>query len=520
MGDDLQRIAEGALFTDQYQLSMAQAYFRRGIHRRRALFDCFFRRYPDYGTHQAGYCIAGGLEDLLAWMEATRFTATDLDLMRRHRTVTGRPMFDEDFLAWLEAEGHFGELEIKAVPEGRVVHANAPVAAVSGPLAMAQILETSLLNHLNYATLIATKASRVVESADGGAVLEFGMRRGPGRGVIAGARAALVGGATSTSNVGISHVLGIPPKGTHAHSFVQVEMALHPDSATEGELAAFRSFAAAYPDDCVLLVDTIDTLRSGVPNAITVFGELVAAGHVPAGIRLDSGDLAHLAVRSAEMLDAAGLGEVPIVLSSNLDELAIWQIRTQIAEEAPRYGLTAASVTGRLVYCVGARLISSEGHSALDGVYKLVAVEDAGGAMVPAIKVSDSPEKTPIPGEKRLWRVYDRRGLATVDVVAGPDEEPGTEALVLHHPFRPEVRRHLDVADIGGVEELLVPVWHGSRVGEPATLEEARSRRHADLDRLDPGVRRLVNPHVYHVSLTDEVARARRELIERTHPRA
>lgn len=518
MDDAERRIAEGALFTDQYQLSMAQVYFRRGIHRRRALFDYYFRRYPDYGTHQAGYCIAAGLEDLLGWMETTRFTATDLDLMRRHRTSTGTPMFDDDFLGWLEVDGHFGDLEIRAVPEGRVVHPNAPVAVVSGPLAMAQILETSLLNHLNYATLIATKASRVVESADGATVLEFGMRRGPGRGVVAGARAALVGGAASTSNVGISHVLGIPPKGTHAHSFVQVEMALHPHSPSDGELAAFRAFAETYPDDCVLLVDTIDTLHSGVPNAIAVFRDLVDAGHTPAGIRLDSGDLAHLAVRSAEMLDAAGLTQVPIVLSSNLDELAIWQIRTQIAGEAPRYGLDPGSVTGRLVYGVGTRLISSHGYSALDGVYKLVAVQDDAGAMVPAIKVSDTPEKTPIPGEKRLWRVYDRRGLATVDVVAAPEEQIGGSALRLHHPFKPEVGRTLDQAEIGGAEELLVPVWDGGRVDDPGTVEAARRRRQPDLDRLDPGVRRLVNPHVYHVSLTDEMARLREDLIERTKP--
>lgn len=508
-----QRIAEGALFTDQYQLSMAQLYFRHGIHGHRAQFDYTFRRYPDYGRHQAGYCVFAGLEWLLDWMEATRFTAADLDRLRTQTTATGSRLFDESFLDWLEADGHFAAVELEAVPEGRIVHAYAPIVAVSGPLAMTQILETSLLNHLNYQTLIATKASRVVEAARHGTVLEFGMRRGPARAANAGARAALIGGVNFTSNVGMSHVLGLPPKGTHAHSMVQVFIAMGGD-----ELEAFRAFAATYPDDCVLLVDTVDTLHSGVPNAIRVFRELRERGHAPVGIRLDSGDLAHLAIRSAQMLDAAGFEDVSIVLSSNLDELAIWQILSQIEDEAGRYGVDAPTLVRRLVYGVGTRLITSHGHAALDGVYKLVAVERA-GEWRPAIKVSETRAKIPIPGQKRVWRVYDRRGVATADVVAAPDEaidEGG--ALLLHHPHQLGVSRVLAAGEVTEAEPLLTPAWRGGRVEHASSIEDCRRRRRSDLDRLDSGVKRLVNPHIYHVSLSDSVKRLQDRLIDDLSP--
>ncbi len=507
------RIAAGALFTDQYQLSMAQVYFRHGLHERRARFDYTFRTYPDYGRHQAGYCVFAGLEWLLEWMEDTQFTAADIEVLRTQRSSSGQPVFADDFLAWLEAEGHFGSLEMEAVPEGRIVHAYAPILGVTGPLAIAQILETSLLNHLNYQTLIATKASRVVESARGGTVLEFGMRRGPDSGTNAGTRAALIGGAHFSSNVGLSHTMGLPAQGTHAHSMVQVFMALG-----GSELEAFRAFAWVYPDDCVLLVDTVDTLDSGVPNAITVFREMQARGHQPRGIRLDSGDLAHLAVRSAQMLDAAGFPDTSIVLSSNLDELAIWQILSQIEDEAPRYGVDPHDLIARLVYGVGTRLVTSQGHAALDGVYKLVAVEED-AAWAPAIKMSETREKIPIPGQKQLWRVYDQRGAATADVVAAVDELIDTSApLRLYHPYQPGVSRNLRKGEIAEVEDLMVSVWRNGRIAPSSSLDDYRQRRRADLERLDPGVRRLVNPHIYHVSLTDAMKRLQDELIARLSP--
>ena len=215
------QLAEGILFTDEYQFTMAQMYFRLGLHEKPAQFDYFFRGYPDYGVHKAGYCINAGLEWLLNWMRDARFHRPELDCLRSQTGRAGTSLFSDDFLSWLEKNGHFDALSMRAIPEGRVVHSNVPLAVVIGPLAMAQILETSLLNHLNYQTLIATKATRIRESGRGQLIIDFGARRGHGKGVTAGARAALIGGVNFSSNVGISHVLGYPPKGTHAHSMVQ-----------------------------------------------------------------------------------------------------------------------------------------------------------------------------------------------------------------------------------------------------------------------------------------------------------
>lgn len=503
---------EGFLFTDQYQLSMAQLYWKQGFADRTAQFNYFFRRYPDYGEHQAGYAITAGLGWLLDWVDSIRIHDRDLDALRSQKDAAGNARFDKGFLTWLSAAGRFDGVSIRAVPEGRVVHASEPIAIVEGPLAMAQILESSLLNHMNYQTLIATKASRVVEQARGGQVLEFGMRRGPDRGTNAGTRAALIGGAHGSSNVGVSHALGSDPRGTHAHSMVQLFMAIG-----DGELGAFRAYAETYPDECLLLVDTIDTLTSGLPNAITVFEELRATGHEPLGIRLDSGDLAHLAVRSAHMLDEAGFSETAIVLSSDLDELAMWQIREQIMQEAPAYGLDPASVVGRLMYGVGTRLVSSHGYPALGGVYKLVAVDD-GGAWTPAIKFSDTPQKMPIPGDKRLWRIYDHRGLATADVISSGDESIATATEIrIHHPHRSSLSRTIPAEDVHEVEALHQLVYsRGVRMDGSPDLDEMRRRREADLARLDIGVRRLVNPHRYHVSVTDSVKALQRDLTQRS----
>ncbi len=509
MSPDERAITDGILRTDQYQLSMAQVYFREGLADRPSQFDYFFRSYPDYGSHQAGYCVTAGLEWLLDWMEHSRFNPAILDLLRQKTTATGAPYYDDDFLEWLEASGEFSGVSMRAVPEGRVVHALEPVAVAEGPLAMCQILETSLLNHLNYATLVATKASRMAEAGRDRPVLEFGVRRGPDTGSSAGARAALIGGAAYTSNTGISLVLGFDPKGTHAHSMVQAYMAMG-----AGELEAFRAFARSYPDDCILLVDTIDTLDSGIPNAITVFRELRATGHEPVGVRLDSGDLAYLAIRAARELDLAGFDECQIIISSNLDELAIWQILSQIDAEAPRYGVDPDALISRLVYGVGTRLITSSGHSALDGVYKLTAIHQ-GGSWAPAIKVSENPEKIPTPGNKRLWRVYDARGLATADLVTQANEDPATyEMMRLYHPHRPGSNRTLHRAEISDLEPLHVDVWtKGVRGAGTPSVDAMRRRREQDLARLDPGVRRLINPHVYHVSLSEETKKLQSDLV-------
>lgn len=507
------RQMEGILFTDQYQLTMAQLYFRAGLHESEVLFDHFYRRNPNYDSHQAGYCVAAGLEWLVDWMQQTRFHEADIDYLRSQTSSSGARLFADDFLTWLGRHGNFGGITLRAAPEGRVVHPNEPLTVVQGPLAMAQILETPLLNYLNYPTLIATKASRIADSSRGRAILEFGLRRGQERGANAGARAALIGGAQFTSNVGVSSALGIPAKGTHAHSMVQLFMTLG-----EGELGAFRAYADVYPDDCLLLVDTVDTLQSGMPNAIRVFEELRRKGHRPVGVRLDSGDLAYLSIQSAKMLNDAGFSDTQIVLSGDLDELVIWQIITQIAAEAPRYDVDPDQLINRLVYGVGTRLITSWGEPALGGVYKLVAVRE-GGQWNSAIKISDTPAKVPNPGYKRVWRLYDRRGKATADLLCLEEEDPRqARSLTLRHPMEHAKYRTIAAADISTMEELHHDVLHqGKIVCDFPPLDELRRRRNEDVDRLDPGIRRLVNPHVYHVSLTQALWDLKQNLIAEAH---
>ncbi|HJS30144.1 MAG TPA: nicotinate phosphoribosyltransferase, partial [Anaerolineales bacterium] len=408
------------------------------------------------------------------------------------------------------SRGSFDAIELDAIPEGRVVHPNVPLTVVRGPLAMAQILETPLLNHLNYQTLIATKAARIRVSGHGQLLLEFGLRRGPDQGANAGTRAALIGGADFSSNVGISHLLGYQPKGTHAHSMVQLFLA-----SGGTELDAFRAFADLYPDDCVLLVDTINTLESGIPNAIRVFEELRRGGHEPVGVRLDSGDLAYLSIRTSKMLDNAGFDRAVIILSNNLDEMVIWQIITQIQREAAGYGVDPDRLIKRLVYGVGTRLITSRGHPHLGGVYKLVAV-DGDGDWTPAIKISDSSSKTPNPGSKRAWRVYDDRGKATADLIGLGEEEPDRSGpLTLHHPEDPGRRRILNRGQVSEIEPLLEPIIRDGKIvyNFPA-IEEIRKRRDSDLERLDPGVLRIINPHIYHVSLTEQLWELKQKLIQ------
>jgi nicotinate phosphoribosyltransferase len=501
-------LRHGILSTDAYQLTMAQLYLRLGLHDRRARFEHFFRSYPDYGEHQAGYCVAAGLGPFAAWTTSVGARPVDVEALGAHRTRRGDPLFDDAFCAWFGGVD-FGGLRVDAVPEGRVVHPNTPITVVEGPLAWAQLLETPLLNQLNFATLIATKAARVVEASRGRPVLEFGMRRAAGEGADVASRASIVGGAVSTSNTAVAYELGRTPAGTHAHSMVQLFLALG-----EGEQAAFDAYADVYPDDTLLLVDTVDTLGSGVPNAIATFERLRRAGHEPVGIRLDSGDLAYLAVEAARALDTAGFPDTVIVLSSQLDELTIWQITEQIVSEARRAGTDADAVTDRLVFGVGSRLATSDGDPSLDGVFKLVAVDDGAGGWTPAMKRSDSPVKVLNPGAKRLWRVYDERGRATADVLSTATEELAPGPLHLHHHARPDVARHLT---IGAVDALLVTAVEGGRVLVDDDLDAAATRRVADVERLDPGVRRLVRPHTYHVSITDDVFALKQALLAALH---
>ncbi len=504
-----QSISEGILYTDQYEIVMAQLYYKHGLHEKHAQFDHYFRNYPNYGTHKAGYCVNAGLEWLIDWMENSFFTKKEIDILKNQKTKTGKQIFHDDFLKWLEGNGNFSNLSLKAIPEGRIIHPGVPVTVIQGPIAMAQILETPLLNQLNYQILIATKACRIKEMSRGGLLIDFGVRRGQDRGANAGVRGALIGGADFSSNVGISHILGYPPKGTHAHSMVQLFLSLG-----MSEYDSFEAFADLYPEDCILLVDTIDTLESGIPNAIKVFEKMRKKGQKPIAIRLDSGDLAYLSIQAAKMLNAAGFDEVGIVLSNELDEMNIWQIITQISEEAPKNGIDPDDLISRLTYGVGTRLITSEGDPSLGGVYKLVAIEE-NKKWKPAIKISESIEKIPNPGNKKLWRIYDKRKKATVDLITLNDEDPSMEdQIALHHPFDQSKTRILIKENISEIENLLVDILtEGKLVYEFPSIDELRENRVNDLNKLNSGVKRLINPHLYHVSLSNSLWELKKGLI-------
>ncbi|MBM3137539.1 MAG: nicotinate phosphoribosyltransferase, partial [Chloroflexi bacterium] len=273
------KLAEGALYTDLYQLTMAQVYFRLGIHEKTAQFDYFFRSYPDYGLHQAGYCINAGLEWFLNWAGEANFSQAEINYLAGRKDKQGGTLFARDFLEWLYGKNVATGLDLQSIPEGRVVHPYIPVSVVQGPLLFAQLIETSLLNQLNYQTLIATKAARIVDASQGNTVVDFGMRRAQDRAATAGARASIIGGAAGSSNTGASAILGYEPSGTHAHSMVQAIVGLG-----GSELDAFEAYADIYPNDCILLVDTYETLNSGIPNAIKVFEKLKKQGHKPVGI--------------------------------------------------------------------------------------------------------------------------------------------------------------------------------------------------------------------------------------------
>ena len=459
----------GVLFTDLYQLTMAQVYFSHGIAEQEASYEHYFRTYPSYGEHRAGYCVTAGLQVLLERLAEFRFGDAERSALAEMRSGSGAPLFGKGFLNWLEHHGDFGRLSVRAVPDGRVVHPHTPITVVEGPLALGQLLESSLLNHRNFATLVATKAARVKQAARSGSVLEFGMRRAAGLGANLATEAALVGGADFSSNVAASHKLGMPAKGTHAHALVQAFMALG-----GSELDAFRAFSSVYPDDCVLLVDTIDTLESGLPNAILVFEELRSKGHRPVGIRLDSGNPVDLALASAQMLDEAGFEETAIVLSDRLDELAI----ARITEELARRAEDPDRLIGRLVFGVGTRLVTSEGAPSLDGVYKLAAVRKD-RTWRPAFKLTNDLAKSALPGRKGLWRNYRQDRTAGGDLVTLREEEP---------------------EEGQAWEDLLEQVWANGRSMIQEDLETARDRRRRDIARLSPDYLDLIDPSPYPVA--------------------
>lgn len=458
------------MMTDLYELTMMNGYLRYGKDKNRACFDLFYRRRGDV----TAYAVAAGLEQVIEYVRNLRFTQEDIEYLR------SLAIFDDAFLSYL-SDFHFTG-EILAVPEGTIVFPDEPILRVIAPIMEAQLLETALLNIINHQTLIATKAARVVQSARGDKVLEFGLRRaqGPDAGIY-GARASIIGGCQATSNVLTGQLFGVPVGGTHAHSWVM---------SFEDELTAFRAYADVFPDNCLLLVDTYDTLGSGVPNAITVFKELRARGKEPVGIRLDSGDLAFLSRQARVMLDDAGFPNAKIFASGDLDEEVIWDLKAQGA---------AIDVWG-----VGTRMITSMDNPALGGVYKLSA-EEVDGTFIPRIKISENPAKITNPGVKQLYRFYDRRsGKALADLLALDEEDFSSgEPLEIFDPEN--TWKRMTLCDYR-MRQLLVPVFeNGELVYESPMLSEIAAYAKQEMETFWDEYKRLNRPHRYKVDLSQKL---------------
>ncbi|MBB5374780.1 nicotinate phosphoribosyltransferase [Deinococcus metalli] len=468
--------APSAVFTDLYQLTMMQGYVEHGLHTQEAVFDLSFRRRPFRG----GYALWAGLEPMLDALEALHFTGDELAYL------DGLGLFRPAFVDALRGWRFTGRVD--AFREGSVVFGHEPLLTVTAPLWEAQLVETMLLNTLNFQTLVATKAARCVlaaaSSPHGGTVVEFGARRAQGPdGALSATRAAVVGGAVGTSNVEAGLRWGLPVTGTHAHAWVES----FPD-----ELSAFRAYARTYPDATTLLLDTVDTLASGLPNALTVARELRAAGHELRGVRLDSGDLAYLSRRIRADLDAAGFEDVRIVASNDLSEDVI----TALIAEGARID----------VYGVGTQLVTAggEGGGALGGVYKLVQL---GGR--PRMKLTADPGKASVPGVKHVWRGAEGPApdapYAWDVLTLGEPPEPGD---VVSDPVNP-LRAARVPAGLHWAPAREMVMRGGVRTGAPEALLDVQARARRELARVPAGTRRLLNPHVYRVSLAPEVAALR-----------
>lgn len=452
------------LQTDLYQLTMAAAYFANGKADQESVFHLFFRRLPFAG----GYAIAAGLDSALDWLASFQFSHNDLAYLEKLKTAQGNPLFDASFLQYL-ADLQLS-LDIEAMPEGTVVFPHEPLLRVRGPILQAQLVETALLNIINFQTLIATKAARICRAAGESPVAEFGYRRAQGPdGALMASRAAYVGGCESTSNVLAGQRYGIPVKGTHAHSWIM---------SFDNEQEAFDAYARAMPENAILLVDTYDTL-AGVDKAIATARKLKERGHRLAGIRLDSGDLAWLSRQARQRLDDAGLPEVKIVASNDLDEHLIESLRHQGARID--------------IWGVGTNLVTAADQPALGGVYKLAAIRDAQGDWQPRIKLSEQRAKSSIPGRLQVHRIV-REGKFLGDAIYD-DSEPRPQNLTIVDPDNPLRRRNFP-PDCSGTD-LLVPVMTKGEVVHREGLDRIRDRTQEQLDQLDETILRLDNPHQY-----------------------
>ena len=476
------------LLTDFYELTMMQGYFQQKDANETVIFDAFYRNNPDGN----GYAVCAGLQQVIEYLNNLHFTQADVDYLRS----TG--MFQEDFLDYLLHFRFSGD--VYAIPEGTVVFPREPLVKVVAPIMEAQLIETALLNIINHQSLIATKAARVVYAAAGDGVMEFGLRRaqGPDAGIY-GARAAMIAGCVATSNVLAGQMFDVPVSGTHAHSWTMS----FPD-----ELTAFRTYAKLYPDACILLVDTYDTLKSGIPNAIRVFTEMREAGVqlTRYGIRLDSGDLAYLSKKAKKMLDAAGFSDAIISASNDLDEHLIASLKLQ-----------GAAINS---WGVGTNMITSKDSPSFGGVYKLAAIKDKNtGAFIPKIKLSENAEKITNPGDKTIQRIYEKEtGKIIADLICLTHESyDSRNSLLIFDPIE-TWKKTLLAPDSYTLRELLVPVFkNGTCVYQSPSVMEIRAYCQRELDTLWEESRRLVNPHEVHVDLSNELWHMKNQLLDSYH---
>jgi nicotinate phosphoribosyltransferase len=472
-----------ATLTDLYELTMGAGYLSTGLSERRAVFTLSFRGLPFGG----GYAVAAGLDDALEILENLRFDPEDLEHLASLRGVTGKPLFGPEFLALL------GSLrftcDVDAIPEGTVVFGNEPLVRVSGPLLQAQLVESLLLTVIGFQTLVATKAARVVQAAGGGAILEFGLRRAQGPdGALSAARAAYIGGVSATSNVLAGRLHGIPVRGTHAHSWVQV---------FGDEQAAFDAYADAQPDNITLLVDTYDSL-AGVAHAIETGKRLRARGRTLDAIRLDSGDLAYLSIEARRMLDEAGFTETQIVASNDLDEHLIESLREQGARID--------------IWGVGTKLDTAFDQPALGAVYKLTAIREADGSWRFPVKLSEQTAKISTPGILGVRRFSDQTGRIRADMIYDEGIPPQGPGGVIVDPADVLHMRSIDPS--WEAQELVVPALRaGRRVAASPALDDIRDRARDQIGSLHPGIRRLLNPHVYPVGLERRLNERRTQLV-------
>ena len=470
-----------SMLCDFYELTMGNGYWKSGMKDRITYFDVFFRNVPDDG----GYAIAAGLEQIVDYIQKLHFSEEDLDYLR------GRGIFDEEFLSYLRDFKFHGD--IWAVPEGTPIFPREPIITVRAPAIEAQLLETYMLLEFNHQSLIATKANRICRAAEGRTVLEFGSRRAQGiTGAVTGARAAFIGGCAGTACTVSDQIYGVPAAGTMAHSWVQMY---------DSEYEAFETYCRTYPTNAVLLVDTYDTLRSGVPNAIRAFNNnLKPLGITKCGIRLDSGDMAYLTQKARKMLDEAGWTECKITVSNSLDE--------RLIRDLIRQGAKIDS------FGVGERLITSKSSPVFGGVYKLCAVEREDGTRVPKIKISENIGKITNPDFKKLYRFYSREtGKAEADYICLREETvDDSQPLTICDPDARWKRKQME--NYRAVE-LQVPVFRGGElVYSLPTLPEIKKYCQEQIETLWPEVKRFENPHTYYVDLSEQLMALKDGMLE------